>query len=93
MHILLITAQLWLSGNDLTGTIPTELGLLSNLEYLDLAWNQLTSSVPTSLENLPNLSKSQSLLLFLYKIQFLHYGLSRVHAHPSHYRYAVALWQ
>ena len=67
MHILLITGKLYLLDNDLTSTIPTKLGLLSNLEWLSLSLNQLTGTVPTSLVSLSNLSKSQS-LLFQYKI-------------------------
>ena len=55
MHILLITARIYLSGNDLTGTIPTELGLLSNLEALGLYLNQLTGTISTELGLLSNL--------------------------------------
>jgi hypothetical protein len=33
----------------LTSTIPTELGLLSSLEYVTLAGNRLTGSVPSGL--------------------------------------------
>ena len=90
-HILLITEDLSLSANNLTGTIPTELGLLSNLESLDMSSNQLIGTVPTSLMSLP-LSKSQS-LLSQYKIQILHYGFSHVRAHPSYYSYSESLWQ
>ena len=91
IHVLLITVGLYLDENNLTGTIPTELGLLSNLEELWLSYNQLTGTVPTSLASLSNLCKSQS-LLFEYKIQYLHYGFSRVHAHPPHYRFAGPHW-
>ena len=41
--------------NQLTGTIPTQLGSLSNLEGLDLGGNQLTGTIPTQLGNLSNL--------------------------------------
>ena len=41
--------------NQLTGTIPTELGSLSNLEGLDLWGNQLTGTIPTELGSLSNL--------------------------------------
>ncbi len=44
-----------LFGNQLTGSIPTELGNLSNLEDLRLDDNQLTGSIPTELGNLSNL--------------------------------------
>ena len=70
MRILLITEELEFGNNTLTGAIPTELGLLNNLEELTLALNQLIGTVPTSVASLPLLSKLQS-LLFQYKIQFL----------------------
>jgi hypothetical protein len=60
VHILLITGKLNLNDNVLNGTIPTELGLLSNLTELDLESNQLTGTIPTSLASLPLLGKSQS---------------------------------
>ena len=59
MHILLITDDLYLLNNGLTGTILTELGLLSTLEHLGLHINQLSGTVLTSLASLPLLSKSQ----------------------------------
>jgi hypothetical protein len=43
-------------GNDLTGSIPTELGNLSNLTVLDLHGNELTGSIPSELGNLSNLT-------------------------------------
>jgi hypothetical protein len=51
-------ALLSLGINALTGTIPTELGLLTKLTLLDLSENQLTGTVPTSLASLPLLGKS-----------------------------------
>ncbi len=53
-----------LDSNQLTGSIPTELGNLSNLEFLWLNINQLTGSIPTELGNLSNLES-----LWLYSNQ------------------------
>ncbi|MDE0337568.1 MAG: hypothetical protein OXI80_07845, partial [Caldilineaceae bacterium] len=44
-----------LISNTLTGSIPTELGSLTNLEGLYLARNQLTGGIPTELGDLANL--------------------------------------
>ncbi len=41
--------------NALTGSIPEELGSLSNLEVLSLTRNELTGSIPEALESLSNL--------------------------------------
>lgn len=43
--------------NKLTGTIPSALGDLSNLRFLDFSynWDQLTGSIPAALGNLSNL--------------------------------------
>ncbi len=49
--------ELLLNSNQLTGSIPTELGNLSNLEELELNSNQLTGSIPTELGNLSNLEE------------------------------------
>ena len=48
--------ELDLANNQLTGTIPTELGNLTNLERLYLGYNQLTGQIPDSLSNLAGLS-------------------------------------
>jgi Leucine-rich repeat (LRR) protein len=50
-------SQISLSNNQLTGSIPTELGNLSNLTFLDLSSNQITGSIPKELDNLNNLQK------------------------------------
>jgi Leucine-rich repeat (LRR) protein len=51
--------DLW--SNSLTGSIPTELGNLSNLTILSLSSNDLTGTIPTELGNLSNLTS-----LYLY---------------------------
>ncbi len=48
-------SQIWLAGNNLVGSIPPELGDLSNLEYLSLWKNQLNGSIPPELGGLSNL--------------------------------------
>ena len=47
--------SLELFSNQLTGSIPTSLGSLTNLEGLELGDNQLTGSIPSSLGSLTNL--------------------------------------
>ena len=44
-----------LRGSYLQGEIPSEIGKLTNLEYIDLYDNQLTGEIPAELENLSNL--------------------------------------
>ena len=46
-----------LNRNNLSGTIPTELGNLTNLTQLDLEENQLSGTIPTDLGNLTNLER------------------------------------
>ena len=51
------------NGNDLTGKIQTELGLLSSLTFLSLGPNRLTGKLPTEfgfLKNLFSLSLSNN---------------------------------
>ena len=47
--------QLSLSGNNLTGSIPAELGGLTELTELRLGRNQLSGAIPVELGNLRNL--------------------------------------
>ena len=49
----------WLSlqDNGLSGTLPSELGSLSNLQRLELAWNSLSGTLPSELGDLSNLQE------------------------------------
>ncbi len=50
------TLELDLSENNLSGSIPSELGSLINLNYIDLGFNELSGSIPESIGNLINLT-------------------------------------
>jgi len=50
------TTELNLYNKNLTGTIPSEIGNLSNLTRLDLTYNQLTGNIPSEIGNLTNLT-------------------------------------
>ena len=51
------TDSLDLGYNQLTGSIPPEIGNLTNLTYLNLRSNQLTGSIPPEIGNLTNLTE------------------------------------
>ena len=54
--------SIWLRGDSLSGTLPTQLGLLSRLSFrLDLAHNSLSGTLPTQLGLLSQLSHGVSL--------------------------------
>jgi hypothetical protein len=53
----LLEVNLDLKGNHLTGTLPTQLGLLKRLRRLHLLGNDLVGTVPSYLGNLTNLEK------------------------------------
>jgi hypothetical protein len=72
-------AGLYLSGNNLNGTIPTEIGLMTSLKWLELGGNEFTGTVPTSLASLPLGQSSRSLLFLCSFATFL------TCAHPLHY--------
>ncbi|TYG50671.1 hypothetical protein ES288_D10G193800v1 [Gossypium darwinii] len=58
LEILILTnnsISVEIEGNQLTGEIPTFLGLLSNFKYLSFAYNSLRGSIPPSLGNLSSL--------------------------------------
>jgi Leucine-rich repeat (LRR) protein len=50
------TTELKLGHNELSGSIPSEIGNLTNLERLYLYDNQLTGSIPPEIGNLTNLT-------------------------------------
>ena len=50
------TTVLYLDGNSITGSIPPEIGNLTNLITLGLDDNQLTGSIPPEIGNLTNLN-------------------------------------
>ena len=53
------TDSLNLSIQQLTGTIPPDLGKLTNLTFLSLATNQLTGPIPKEIGNLVNMTHLQ----------------------------------
>ena len=57
LSVLPVLQELRLSGNQLAGEIPSELGGLANLQELNLNGNQLTGAIPSELGGLANLQE------------------------------------
>jgi len=55
-YSVLNTTELHIGDNEFTGSIPPEIGDLTNLTYLSLYRNQLTGSIPPEIGNLTNLT-------------------------------------
>jgi Leucine-rich repeat (LRR) protein len=50
--------SIWINYNRFEGPIPSEIGLLSNLEYLNLQGNGFTGTLPSAITSLlPNLGE------------------------------------
>ena len=54
---------MYLQGNQLTGTIGTEVGVMTSLENMDLSNNSFTGPIPTELGNL-TLLKGKEVKIF-----------------------------
>ncbi|KAK9938709.1 hypothetical protein M0R45_015431 [Rubus argutus] len=52
----MVLVHLLLDRNNLTGNIPSTIGLVQTLETLRLDWNSLSGPVPSSLNNLSNMA-------------------------------------
>ena len=57
MGDLALVTELWLRRNDLTGTIPAELGGMTGLRRLYLDGNRLTGGIPVRLANLASIER------------------------------------
>ncbi|MDQ0360719.1 toxin Cry1Ac domain D-VI-related protein [Breznakia pachnodae] len=47
-----VLLHLYLNGNQFTGSIPTDIGNMANLNFLNLSYNQFTGEIPSSIGNL-----------------------------------------
>ena len=52
-----VVHYLWLSGRQLSGTLPPELSMLPSLAIIDLSGNNIDGTIPTDLGNLPLLQE------------------------------------
>ena len=57
--ILSSTDTLWLLGTGINGTVPTEIGTLTDMTYLSLANTQIKGPIPSQVGMLSNLGKDQ----------------------------------
>lgn len=48
-------SSFYIEGSDLGGTIPTEIGSLSNLAYFEIGFTKVSGSVPTEITKLTRL--------------------------------------
>lgn len=48
---------MWLDGNDIFGTIPTQIGLMTGLASVSIANSTLTGTIPTEMGNLHQLER------------------------------------
>jgi hypothetical protein len=53
----LFTVAMWLDANTITGTLPTELGLLTELASLSITNGTLTGPIPTQLGSIASLRR------------------------------------
>jgi hypothetical protein len=54
---VILVVALWLDNNDVTGTIPTEIGLLTNLASMSITNSSLVGSIPSQLGDLDGLRR------------------------------------
>ena len=51
------TVALWIDANEITGTIPTEIGLLESMASLSMTNSTLTGTIPTEMGNMSSLRR------------------------------------
>ena len=57
IYIHTTTVAVWLDNNSITGGIPTEIGVLTELASISITNSSLTGTIPTQLGNLVNLRR------------------------------------